>query len=386
MKKEAALLSIKARNGLLQAMFMLVLVGLLGGFLITLRTNLTEQGITSGFSFLWRSTSWDMGFSFLSFDIRDPYWYTLTLGFLNTIIIGYIALILATFIGVGLASMRIYGNRVLNFIALVYVDLIRNVPPILQVFSWYALFTAFPAPRRALQFADNIFITARGIYLPSLNISGGAIAGIILIFITVCCVLLWIGFFRSWSYVPFKKKAIISGGIVLAAFILTVLLVVIGRLPGVDLISKPALKGFNFQGGYQIPPEMMTILFSTMVYGSAYIAEIIRGGFLSVDRGKIEGARALGLSNWMIFSRVRLPLTVRNILPMMTNVYVWLIKATTLGIAVGFSDLFMVVISSINQSGQTMEFILILAAAFYFLNSGVVWSLNRVNESIKIIH
>lgn len=145
----------------------------------------------------------------------------------------------------------------------------------------------------------------------------------------------------------------------------------------------PELKGFNFRGGLSLPPELTTILVSTMVYGSAYIAEILRGGFLSVERGKIEAGKALGMSGWMIFARIQLPLTIQNVLPMMTNLYVWLIKATTLGIAVGFSDLFAVTVSAINQSGQTMEFILILAASFWALNNALVWVMNAVNRRLQ---
>ena len=68
---------------------------------------------------------------------------------------------------------------------------------------------------------------------------------------------------------------------------------------------------------------------------------------------------------------------------MMTNLYVWLIKATTLGVAVGFSDLFAVTVSSINQSGQTIEFILILAGAFWLLNNGLVWVMNAIGTRLN---
>lgn len=373
----------KHRNQLYQAGFVAALIILIGSFLVTAHSNLTRQGITSGFGFLERGTGWDLGFSFLPFQISDPYWWTLTLGMLNTVIVGYLAITLATFLGVGLASMRVSGNPVLNRVALAYVELIRNVPPILQVLAWYALFTSFPAPREALHLGEVVFLSARGVFLPALHISGPGLAASALIVIFTVAALLWVGLFHRFSYVPFTKKLGLDGCIVAIAAILALGVIAATRISDSTLMTFPTLNGFNFSGGTQIPPELITILVSTMVYGSAYIAEVVRGGFLSVDPGKIEAGRALGMSNWLIFSRIQLPLTVRNILPMMTNQYVWLIKATTLGIAVGFGDLFMVVVSSINQSGQTMELILILACAFWLLNGTLVWIMNGINNKLQ---
>ncbi len=336
------------------------------------------QGITSGFNFLERGTGWDMGFAFLPVSISDPYWYTLLMGFMNTVIVGYVAMIFATVLGVGLAGMRISGNPVLNMVALVYVDLIRNIPPILQVLAWYAAFSAFPGPRQAIQLGDSVSLSARGIYLPALNVTGFAVAAIAATVVIAAGALLWIGMSKRFMFTDKARKAKLFGGVVLCAFALICVLCFAFRIPDTDLWSIPALEGFNFRGGMSLTPELMTILMATMVYGSAYVAEIVRGGFLSVDQGKVEAGRALGLSGWMIFTKIRLPITVQNILPMMTNLYVWLIKATTLGIAVGFSDMFAVTISSINQSGQTIEFILISAASFWILNNGLVWLLNGV--------
>lgn len=372
------------KNTLLQTSFVAVLVLIIAGFLITAQNNLREQGITSGFGFLERGTGWDMGFTFLPTSISDPYWWTLLMGFMNTVIVGYVAMALATVLGVVLAAMRISGNAVLNAVALVYVDIIRNVPPILQVLAWYAAFSAFPAPRQAIQLGDGIFLTARGMFVPALNITGPATAIVVLIVIVVTAILIWIALGKRFMFESFRRKASLSASVLAAALILITIICAASRIPDTPLLSIPELKGFNFRGGMSMPPELSAILFATMFYGAAYIAEIVRGGFLSVDPGKVEAGRALGMSGWMIFSRIQLPITVQNILPMMTNLYVWLIKATTLGIAVGFSDLFAVTVSSINQSGQTIEFILILAAAFWLLNNGLVWIMNGIGTRMHL--
>lgn len=376
-------MSRKLRNAILQSVFVAALILAVGGFVTTAQRNFAEQGITSGFGFLERGTGWDMGFSFLPFSISDPYWWTLTMGLMNTVIIGYAALALATFIGVGLAAMRISGNAVLNGIALCWIELIRNVPPILQVLVWYALFTAFPAPRQAIQLGDGVFLTARGIYLPGLNVEplGMALASVIVLVAIV--LLLRIGLGRRFMLAPISTKLTRSGMVIGASVLGVALAIVLFRIPDTPLTTLPELQGFNFRGGINVPPELITILVGTTVFGSAYVAEIVRGGFLSVDPGKIEAGRALGMSGWMIFSRIQLPITIKNIMPMMTNLYVWLIKATTLGIAVGFSDLFAITVSSINQSGQTIEFLLIAAAAFWVLNTLVTTIMNRIDRRLQ---
>ena len=229
---------------------------------------------------------------------------------------------------------------------------------------------------------DSLYLSARGMFVPALNITGPATAMVVLIVIMLAGILFWIGLGKRFMFDGFWRKVSLSGSALAATLILVTIICAVSRIPETPLLSVPELKGFNFRGGMSMPPELSAILFATMFYGAAYIAEIVRGGFLSVDSGKVEAGRALGMSGWLIFSRIQLPITVQNILPMMTNLYVWLIKATTLGVAVGFSDLFAVTVSSINQSGQTIEFILILALAFWLLNNGLVWVMNVIGTRL----
>ena len=229
-----------------------------------------------------------------------------------------------------------------------------------------------------------MFLSGRGLYMPSVNIAGWGLAAVVLIALALIAVLLWITFARRFAFTPLRGKLRYALLALVTALPAGALVLLASRLPETAWISWPELRGFNFRGGMHVPPELATILVATTVYGSAYVAEIVRGGFLSVDRGKLEAGRALGLGPWFIFSRIHMPLTLRNVMPMMTNLYVWLIKATTLGIAVGFGDLFMVVVSSINQSGQTIELILILATAFWLLNGVMVWTMNRLSAGLQL--
>ena len=157
-----------------------------------------------------------------------------------------------------------------------------------------------------------------------------------------------------------------------------------GHQPGTALLSPPQLQGLNVRGGFRISQELLACVIAMSIYGSAYIAEVVRAGFNTVDRGVIEAARALGLRGVATFFLVHMPLALRAMLPTLTNQYVWLMKATTIGIAVGYADLFLVVSNSINQSGQTFEIIGIFMAGFLVINYLMSSVLNAVNRSIRL--
>lgn len=348
------------------------------------QTSLAAQGVTSGFGFLQRSTGWDISFSLIPYTISDPYWKVLLAGLLNTLFLGVIGLALASVLGVIVGTLRTANNAVLNAFGTTYVEVLRNVPLILQAFFWYAVFTHLPRPKQALVLADAVVLSSRGIYLPGMNISasagmiGGALilAGVILALVLS---LLPRPTLARRRMLPRLSRIALFGG-----FGLGVLVMLLGKEAGMPLLNVAELKGLRFDGGVRISPEFAALLVAMSLYGGAYLGEIIRAGFMSVSRGQIEAAKALGLTTWQVFSRVRLPMALRAVLPTLTNQYVWLLKATTLGIAVGYSDFFLVISTSINQSGQTVELILILMAGFLIMNNVLAGIMNFINRRIAL--
>ena len=133
-----------------------------------------------------------------------------------------------------------------------------------------------------------------------------------------------------------------------------------------------------------MPPELAALVIAIALYGGAYIGEVMRAGLMSVPKGQIEAGYVNGLSNFHIFWYIRMPLAVRAILPSLTNQYVQLMKATTIGIVVGFSDLFMIISTSINQSGQTLELLAILMGAFLLINLSIAFVMNTINQRIAL--
>nr|WP_309503822.1 ABC transporter permease subunit [uncultured Roseovarius sp.] len=376
--------NIKLRNAMLQIIYVGGFVAVIATLIVMGRTNLQAQGIISGFDFLWKSTGWDVNFSLIDFSARDPYWLMLVVGILNTLFLGTIGLVLATVIGVIIGMARTTENDLARLLGAIYVEVFRNIPLIVQVFFWYAIVTRFPGPRQAINLADSFFLSSRGLYGPGLNITGlSAFLGIVA-FLAGLGVIIWISAAQKFRRMDPARKTRLRWLILLGAFIVSLVIFWIGRIPDTALVSMPALKGLNFRGGIRISTELSAMAISIAIYGGAYIAEIVRGGFNSVGRGQIEAAKSVGLTKWQVFSRVRFPLALRAMLPILTNQYVWLIKATTMGIAIGFADFFMVVSTAINQSGQTLELLGILMGGFLVINFSLAAILNRINRAIAL--
>ncbi len=376
--------NIKLRNAVLQILYVGGFVALIATLIVMGRTNLQEQGIISGFDFLWKATGWEVSFSLIEFTSRDPYWLVLVVGLLNTLFLGVIGLVLATVIGVIIGMARTSANDLARLLGAIYVEIFRNIPLIVQVFFWYAVVTRFPGPRQAINVGDSLFLSSRGFYGPGLNITGlSAFLGIVA-FLAGLGVIIWVSGAQRFRRIEPARKSRLRWLILLGTIVVTTVIFWIGRLPDTTLVSMPALKGLNFRGGIRISTELSAMAISIAIYGGAYIAEIVRGGFNSVGRGQIEAAQSVGLTNWQVFSRIRFPLALRAMLPILTNQYVWLIKATTMGIAIGFTDFFMVVSTAINQSGQTLELLGILMGGFLIINFTLAAVLNRINRAIAL--
>lgn len=369
-------------HAVLQAAFLAALIGMIASGIMIAHESMTQQGLSSGFGFLERSTGFNIGFSIIDYDPNASYGRLLLVGTTNTILLGVIGIVLASLIGLLVAIMRLAENGSLNAISRIYVEIFRNVPLILQALFWYSVMTHLPPPRQALEALPNIFLTSRGLFLPVLNVAmpfALAALGVLLAGVLASMIIRR----RDIRAVAGRETRNARRIVLAAAALCALALMVAGRLEG-SIFSLPELKGLNFRGGLTVPPELSALAIAIALYGGAYISEILRAGFNSVPKGQTEAGHALGLSRAQIFRRVRLPLAIRAILPTLTNQYVWLFKATTLGIAVGYSDLFYTVSVSITQSGQTLELIGILMVAFLIMNNAISFVLNRINKAIEL--
>lgn len=362
------------RKLIIQALLIVGAVVLIWSAVKSAQVNLAALGITSGYGFLERTTGWSYSFSLIERDINDSYSKTLWIGFLNTIFVGFISIVLSTILGFAMGTARDARNLAVKTAATTYVQLFRNIPLILQVVFWYAIMIHMPGPRQAFSMGEMAFLSNRGLMLPGLNVTSTVAIGIVAVSIILFIVL------TRAKMAPMRKFAIWLGGSLAA-------LVIAGFAfapAGESIISIPALKGLRFVGGINVSIEFVAMIVAIVLYGSAYIAEVVRGGLQEVPKGLIEAGQAIGLSTGAIWSRVKMPMALRTIIPPLGNQWIFIMKATTIGVAIGFSDLFYIVSTSITQSGQTLELIAILMGAFLLVNFSIAQLTNWLNARMKL--
>jgi len=370
------LTSQKFRRIAIQSTFVFLIAVFIISLVVTGQRNIAAQGIATGFGFLERTTGWPVNFSVIEISPRSTYALVLWAGLINTMLVGFLTLIFSTILGLILAFMRISSNTLMNFVGTAYVELFRNVPVILQVFFWYALLTHLPSPKQAYDLAGIGFLSNRGLMLAVPELSSTDWLTLL-----AALVAIMIGLFVTRGRGEARLKGLIAVGLIVVLF---AVLLLTGRAPDTGLLSVPELKGLRFIGGMTLKPEFSALLIGLVLFGAAYIGEIIRGGLLSGDKGKLEAGVALGLSEFQTNRYVRIPLAFRAMLPSLSNQYVWLMKATTVGIAIGYPDYFAIVSTSINQAGQTMELIALLMGGFIVVNYSIGFLMNQINERIKL--
>ena len=365
----------KPREVAIQAVVLAVVVATLWGAIRNAQINLEILGLTNGFGFLQNSTGWSYSFSLIERSINDSYARTLSIGLLNTLVLGTLAIITTTFFGFIIGVLRSSNNIAVATFAGIYVGIFRNLPLILQLVFGYAVLVRLPPPRQAEPVLGSVFISNRGVQVPTLNVDAGValIAGLL----ALGAALLILRFLRA--ALGLRLTAALAA--VVAIFAATAL---IFAPAGGPYLSTPELQGLRFVGGVLVSIEFVAMTIAITLYGSAYIAEVVRGGLKKVPRGLTEAGDSLGLHRYAILTRIQIPVALRSIIPPLGNQWIFMMKATTIGVAIGFSDLFMIVSTSITQSGQTLELIGILMAAFILINFTLAQLVNLLNARLRL--
>lgn len=351
-------------------------------FVLLLAGNAGETmrriGVMPGFGFLTRSANFEIGESVIAFKAGDPYIRAILAGLLNTVKVAALGCVLATLLGVILGIASLSGNLLLAGLVRWYVEVVRNVPLLLQLFFWIALAKAFPPPRQALSAFGAIFLSNRGVFVPSFALENVSAA-----FVAVS--IAGLGAFILFPVLIGPPGRMSSRRFILAGIALLVGCGVAFQLTSASVhIELPALAGFNIRGGWTLTPEFAALLTGLTVKFSAAIAEIVRAGIQSVDRGQWEAARALGLHDARIMRLVVLPQALRIITPLTTSTYLDLTKDSSLAVAIGYPDLVSIVNTTANTTGQSFEALAILIAVFLVLNLSVSFAMNVYNRRVAL--
>jgi len=340
--------------------------------------NMEQRGITTGFGFLNNEAGFGILMSLIPYDESNTYGRTFIVGLLNTVLVSFVGIIFATILGFIMGVARLSRNWLIAKLAAVYVDSLRNIPLLLQMFFWYiVVLQTLPGARQSYNFLDSFYLSNRGLNVPSPVFEAGSIG----ILIALVAGIIGAFVFHRWAH----KQQDVSGKQY------PVFLVSLGLIIGLPLIAYfvtgmpiswdvPVLGGFNFQGGITIIPEFMALLWALATYTGTFIAEIVRSGIQAVSHGQSEAAHALGLHNSPTLRLVVIPQALRVIIPPLTSQYLNLVKNSSLATAIGYPDLVGVFMgTSLNQTGQAIEIVAMTMAVYLALSLIISFLMNIYN-------
>lgn len=330
------------------------------------------------YRFLWDSTNWAIGFSLLEFSASDPYWWAFLVGVSNTLLAGGSAVILATLLGFVLGLVRSSSNPVLAAIIRFYTDVIRNIPVILQAMFWYAVYLGLPAARSPIEFL-GARLSNRGFYFPWFDdpaVVFGFAVGLIAVIVGGL-------FIRSRvqqrTFRPDPRSAL---ALMVAAGGIGTLAATIPGLPESAGLNWPESQGLGIRGGMRVPIELAALVTALTIYRAAYIAEVFRAGFRSISRDHLDASHALSLSPWITLTRIRIPLALITILPPLTSEFIVIMKVSSIGLLVGFNDLYAVSVNATTLTGMTLEIMALMTLGYLVINFTIAQCMNAFNRRI----
>ncbi len=372
-----------------RALFFQVLVLALviaGGVFLVNNTlaNLARQGIASGFDFLGRTAGFSISMSLIEYAEENSYFRAFLVGLLNTLLVAGIGVVIATIIGFTVGIARLSQNWLIAKLAAVYIETLRNIPLLLQLFFWYfGVLRNLPRPRNSVSLFDTFFLNNRGLSSPSPVFEPGFVVISIAFIIAVVAVI----FLARWA----RKRQEATGQqfhtVYASLAILLGLPLIAAALTGFPLSwDYPVLKGFNFEGGMVLIPEFVSLVLALSVYTAAFIAEIVRAGILAVSHGQTEAAYSLGLRPGPTLRLVVVPQALRVIIPPLTSQYLNLTKNSSLAAAIAYPDLVLVFAGTVlMQTGQAVEIIVITMAVYLTISLLISAFMNWYNKKMALV-
>ncbi len=369
----------RVRSWITQGLVLIVLLAGGGYIIFNTAHNLHKAGITTGFGFLSEPAGFDISLTLINYSSSSTYARALLVGVLNTLLVSVLGIVCSTFLGFFLGVVRLSPNWLISRMAVAYMEIIRNIPLLLQILFWYlAILAPLPGPRQALRFGHFAFLCNRGLQIPRPIWERGADVTLIALIVAILI---------SWCLIRWSRKRQMRTGLRFPAYS-TALALMIG-IPFLALAATgfplhwevPVLQGFNFQGGITILPELIALWVALTLYTATFIGEYVRSGILSVDKGQMEAAYALGHRPWMTYRLVVIPQAMRVVIPPLISQYLTLVKNSSLAVVIGYPDLMHVFAgTALNQSGQAVEIISITMAVYLTISLVISAFMNWYNQ------
>ena len=374
----------KSREIIVQIIVLFFLGWFISWLVMNVNANFEALGKDISFEFLFIPAGYDINQYLIDYDSRDSHLRAGIVGLLNTGLVAFFGIILATVLGIALGIIRLSKNWLASKIAYWYVEFTRNVPILLHILLWHGIIiNTLPHPRKAISLGDVTFLSNRGFYIPKPL----AESGIELVYLFLIIAIIFSILFAKYC----KKKQDLTG-VQYPVFwinfsVIFFLPLIAFFLSGMPVsLEIPALKGFNFRGGMHMSPELAALTFALGIYTAAFIAEIVRAGILAIDKGQREAAESIGLKPSKVMNLVILPQARRVIIPPLTSQYLNLTKNSSLAIAIGYMDLVATLGGiSLNQTGREMETMLIVMLIYLSVSLSISALMNWYNSKVKLV-
>lgn len=372
---------------LAQVVFVLA-IALVAGFLYAnVSRALAERGMAGGFGFLKLEAAFEIGEG-IDYEPSDSYGRAFVVGLVNTLVVSGLGIVLSTILGVIAGVARLSSNWLVSRIAIVYIEIMRNTPLLVQLFFWYFVgMVQGPSIKDSLTLPGPIYVSNRGIALPWAFPSPTfqpwsycLVAGVVLA--VVVFILLRRLEKRSG---PLSYPFLMALATFAAAAALS-WLAIAWLAGGAPLVwETPTVGRFKYEGGQRLSPEFAALLIGLVVYTGAFIAEVVRGGIQAVSRGQREAARALGLSNTQVLRLVIFPQAMRVIVPPLTSQYLNLAKNSSLAVAIGFPDLYSVAGTIYNQGGKPVPVLILIMGSYLVMSLITSLFMNIYNRRVQFV-
>ena len=374
----------KSREIIVQIIVLFFLGWFISWLVMNVNANFEALGKDISFEFLFIPAGYDINQYLIDYDSRDSHLRAGIVGLLNTGLVAFFGIILATVLGIALGIIRLSKNWLASKIAYWYVEFTRNVPILLHILLWHGIIiNTLPHPRKAISLGDVTFLSNRGFYIPKPL----AESGIELVYLFLVVAIIF-----SILFAKFCKRKQDLTGIQYPVFwinfsVICFLPLIAFFISGMPVsLEIPALKGFNFRGGMHMSPELAALTFALGIYTAAFIAEIVRAGILAIDKGQREAAESIGLKPSKVMNLVILPQARRVIIPPLTSQYLNLTKNSSLAIAIGYMDLVATLGGiSLNQTGREMETMLIVMLIYLSVSLSISALMNWYNSKVKLV-
>ena len=344
--------------------------------------NLSVRRISTGFAFLGREAGMPIADSWLAYSPKDPYLRAFLVGIVNTLRIAVIGIALATIVGTLVGIARLSSNWLLSRLTAIFVEVLRDLPLLLQLLFWYAMLQGLPGAKQAWNPVEGVFLSNRGLVLPSVAIKENDlwVIGTAAIGLVGFCLLRRQLIARRMQ--DGRSRRLWPYALIMVIGIPVLLSLALGAS---WTVTMPELRGFNFVGGSTLAPEYFALLVALVTYTSAFIAEIVRSGIQAVPRGQWDAAKALGLRRGFVLRHIVLPQALRVMIPPMTSQYLNLTKNSSLAVAVGYQDIVSIANTTLNQTGQAIEAIALIMCVFLTISLGISLFMNWYNARIALV-